>query len=125
MNERIKMSLSYIESAKNHLLADDKEKALKAYTDAFYLRCTNRQFIDIQFHVFFQYQFSKYLTNKKTLRVSLPEGDMVADLIKGAYDTFLDEIENSPFNIAQTDTLKLLKSIKLVFPVQIDTEKMA
>ena len=49
---------------------------------------------------------------------------MISDLIKDSYDSFLFDMEASPFNITGEGRLNLLESVKIVFPWQDDPDSV-
>ncbi len=96
------------------------EDAFECYAEAFLSRkgeeCT------LQFVLFYRYQLIKYLRAKGSFFISLPEGDMITDLIYDAYSDYLAAIEASPFCITDEGKTNLLESI-VIFPCQIDTDE--
>ena len=100
---------------------DDKERAFEKYVDSFLSRMTDVEYT-LEFVAFYRYQLKTYLNAKPVFVLSLPEGDMISDLIKDGYDSFLDAIEASPFNITGEGRMNLLESVKIVFPWQNDTD---
>ena len=52
--------------------------------------------------------------------MSLPEGDMISDLIKSTYLDLIDEIENSMFQITEEGRYAILKNARITFPGQND-----
>ncbi len=74
------------------------------------------------FSLFFRTQLCKYLKSKRSLYLSLPEADMIRDLIFSSYEEFLEEVRENPFIKTESGKFRLLMAIKIVFPVQIDTE---
>ncbi len=125
MRERDLISLQYYAQAKDALYLNDTKRAVKLFINTFYLRATEENTIDLEFHDFFVYQFSTYLKGKKRFRVSLPEGDMIADLIKATYDEFQEQVLDSPFNIGEENLWTLLKNVKIDFPYQIGSKSIA
>lgn len=125
MRKRDLIGLQYYERAKDAIYLNDKKRAIELFSNAFYLRSTSEDELDIEYHDFFIYQFSTYLVGKKRIKVSLPEGDMVADLIRVAYNEFQEQILDSPFNIVEENLWNLLTSVKIDFPFQIVPENLA
>jgi hypothetical protein len=118
MRERDLLSLKYYEQAKDALFLKDMKRAVCLLCSAFYLRATEENEIDIEFHDFFVYQFSRYLSGKKRIKVSLPEGDMISDLIRTTFEDFQQQVLDSPFNIGAENLWNLLKEVRIDFPVQ-------
>ena len=74
------------------------EEAYEEYVDAFLSRLTGCE-LTLEFVSFYRYQMARYLRSKPVFTLSLPEGDMISDLIRDAYDSFLSALESSPFNV--------------------------
>lgn len=125
MRERDLISLQYYAQAKDALFLKDTKRAIKLFINTFYLRSTEADEIDVEYHDFFAYQFSTYLLGKKRVKVSLPEGDMISDLIRFSYEEFQLQVLDSPFNIGEENLWNLMKNIKIEFPVQNATEFLA
>ncbi len=100
---------------------NDRENAFEAYVNAFLSRMMDVDYT-LEFVMFYRYQLLAYLNAKPVFHLSLPEGDMITDLIKDAYDSFLEALESSPFNITGEGRMNLLESVKIVFPWQNDTD---
>lgn len=125
MRKRDLIGLQYYERAKDAIYLNDRKRAVELFSNAFYLRSTSDDELDIEYHDFFVYQFSTYLVGKKRIKVSLPEGDMISDLIRVAYDEFQEQILDSPFNIGEENLWNLLTNVKIDFPFQIVPENLA
>ena len=93
------------------------QDAFEDYVEVFLPRIKGVEFT-IEFVSFYRYQLWRYLEAKPVFTLSLPEGDMISDLIKDSYDSFLFDMEASPFNITGEGRLNLLESVKIVFPWQ-------
>ena len=97
------------------------EKAFDAYSLAFLIRrgetCPTLEFIS-----FYRYQLLSYLKGKCSFILSLPEGDMITDLIEDEYRSFVESMSSSPFCITGDGRRNLLESVKIVFPCLFDTE---
>ncbi|MDD5973065.1 MAG: hypothetical protein PUC01_05070 [Spirochaetales bacterium] len=119
--DRLDMSLEYYEMAIKKAKEGSKREAVKLYTRTFFIRCADN-FQDLVFCDFFALQFLKYIKTKKQLIMSLPEGDMVSDLIKDTYLNLLCDIEDSVFNITSSGKKNILKNIEIHFPCQNDTK---
>ena len=97
--------------------------AFEDYVDAFLPRIKNAEYT-VEFVSFYRYQLAQYLKAKPVFTMSLPEGDMISDLIKDAYDDFLSAMEASPFNITGEGRSNLLESVKIRFPWQNDPDSL-
>lgn len=122
MNARIMKSLTLIAKARSLALEKDLKGAVKAYAEAFYLRSVDEGFFDIEYAAFYRYQFRTYLAGKRNLTISLPEGDMIADLIRSTYESMRISMEASPFNISEEGSWNLLKEVHIDFPCHFETE---
>ena len=122
MNERIKKSLTLINTAKEMAKVKDYQGALRAYAEAFYLRSVDEGFFDIEYAIFYRYQFKTYLAGKRNFTLSLPEGDMIADLIRSTYEDMRLSMASSPFNITSEGTMSRLKEVHIDFPCQDETD---
>ncbi len=105
-----------------------REKSYRAafedYAEAFLSRLSGIE-LDAEFVMFYRYQLLSYLRAKPVFTLSLPEGDMISDLIKDAYEGFLDAIDRSPFNITGEGRMNLLGSVRIAFPWQNDADDEA
>ena len=99
------------------------QDAFEDYVEVFLPRIKGVEFT-IEFVSFYRYQLWRYLKAKPVFTLSLPEGDMISDLIKDSYDSFLFDMEASPFNITGEGRLNLLESVKIVFPWQDDPDSV-
>lgn len=99
------------------------EDAFEDYVDAFLPRISGVE-PTLEFVSFYRYQLAQYLRAKPVFTLSLPEGDMISDLIKDAYDSFLSAMEASPFNITGKGRANLLESVRIAFPWQNDPEEV-
>lgn len=122
MDERIKESLTLFDEAKKYVGEGDVNHALIAYIKTFWLRNVAEGFFDIEFASFFRYQFATYLKGKKQVRLSLPEGDMIADLIKTVYEDMRISMSESPFNLNPENEWTVLKQVKIDFPLLCDPD---
>ncbi len=118
--ERLEKSINIFTEAGESARKGAKREAKKLYTCAFYLRCTDEETNTPSFSSFFAYQFCKYLSLKKRIILSLPEGDMISDLIKSTYLDLIEEIENSMFQITEEGRYSILKNARIAFPGQND-----
>ncbi len=90
-------------------------KSLSMLCDCFLARA-NDDDDDPLWKKFFQIQMSSYLIAKKNLDVSVPEGDMVHDLIRDSWKEVKDYMENSDFGpISNVD--QWFKTIRIDFPL--------
>ncbi len=109
----------------------NRKARLLSYADAFedyvkaFLPRINGVELTIEFVSFYRYQLAQYLKAKPVFTLSLPEGDMISDLIKDAYDSFLSALEASPFNITGEGRANLLESVKICFPWQNDPDALS
>lgn len=99
-------------------------KAFSLYVDAFLPRLNTYHSCEKEFKCFYRVQLASYLCGKHNYYVALPEGDMISDLILDAYDSFLDKIENSRFNITQEGRINLLSGITVDFPLEEDVYQL-
>ena len=94
------------------------------YVDAFLSRLTGCE-LTLEFVSFYRYQMARYLRSKPVFTLSLPEGDMISDLIREAYDSFLSALESSPFNVTGEGRENLLESVRICFPWQSDPDSLS
>ena len=115
-------SIYFYNRANTNRMAGRIEDAVNDYCNAFLDRL--ELLADpVEFIYFYRNQLQKYLHLKKHVFLSLPEGDMVSDLIKESYDEFVLDMEDSPFCTTEKGRERLLMNMKIVFPVQNDTEE--
>lgn len=100
------------------------EEAYEEYVDAFLSRLTGCE-LTLEFVSFYRYQMARYLRSKPVFTLSLPEGDMISDLIREAYDSFLSALESSPFNVTGEGRENLLESVRICFPWQSDPDSLS
>lgn len=106
--------------AERCVMHGDVLNAFDLYCDALLDRLSlNHSCLD--FLLFYRSQLIKYLKEKKSFFLSLPEGDMISDLIYSAYEDFLSSCRNNPFIKTDRGRFRLLMSVKIIFPVQNDT----
>ena len=98
--------------------------AFEDYVNAFLPRLSMCEYT-LEFVSFYRYQLSRYLLSKPVFTLSLPEGDMISDLIKDAYDSFIEAVDASPFNITGEGRVNLLESVKIIFPYQNDPDSFS
>lgn len=122
MKERCENAIELFKEAKREIREGKRKDAISSFVRAFYLRNTESNFIDLRFTCFFRYQFSKYLALKKSLMLSLAEGDMISDLIHSVYDDFMLSLDDSPFKVSNEGVDRLLSMVDICFPCQDDTE---
>ena len=113
-------SSSAIEKARLFVREGDRKNAITEYCEVFLTRL-DPLLSDIDFILFYRRQMENYFNIKKNLFISLPEGDMVTDLIRMTYDDFMQDWSESPFKKSKKGRERLLSSIKIIFPVQNDT----
>lgn len=75
-----------------------------------------------EFLSFYRLQMASYLVLKKSVMLSIPEGDMVTDLIETVYDETVKAIEKSEIPVSPDGRMNILESVEIVFPCQKDTE---
>ena len=92
--------------------------------NAFLSRLTGCE-LTLEFVSFYRYQMARYLRSKPVFTLSLPEGDMISDLIRDAYDSFLSALESSPFNVTGEGRENLLESVRICFPWQSDPDSLS
>ena len=102
---------------------NEKRAAFESYVNAFLSRLDGIE-LTLEFVSFYRYQLLSYLKAKPVFILSLPEGDMISDLIKDSYELFLSALEASPFNVTGEGRKHLLESVSIVFPWQNDTEEL-
>ncbi len=119
----LKRSIFFYDRANRMSREGRLEEAVDDYCCAFLDRIDDLA-CSIEFILFYKLQLSRYFSNKKKCFLSLPEGDMVSDLIKESYDEFVSDMESSPFNVTSSGRKRLLENVKIVFPVQNDTEEI-
>lgn len=114
-------SRNLFNEALSYLKAGNVLKAFDIYCDALINRiCSGSP--DLDFSLFYRSQLIKYLRAKKSLILSLPEGDMISDLIYSVYEDFVDSLRDNPFIRTERGRMRLLMSVKIVFPIQNDSE---
>ena len=117
----IKGSVKLYSKAREMMEKGMIEEAFDLYCDAFLSRLGEIG-RECEFSLFYRLQMAKYFSIKKTVFISLAEGDMVSDLIKGSYKQFISSLKESPFCRTSMGRLRLLENLEIVFPVQNDTE---
>ena len=100
---------------------NELDAAFESYVDAFLSRLSGVE-MTLEFVSFYRYQLYSYLKAKPVFILSLPEGDMISDLILQSYEDFLAAIDGSPFNITGEGRTNLLESVRIPFPWQSDTD---
>ena len=95
MRERIVNSLVRYHEAENYLRCKNFNKGYSALIDAFYLRCTNEDYINIEFSTFFRYHFKTYLVKNHIYCIDLCAGDAIADIIRTTFEEVNERIEKS------------------------------
>ncbi len=76
-----------------------------------------------EFLAFYRLQMASYLVLKKSVLLSIAEGDMVSDLIETVYDETVKAIEKSDIPVSPDGRMNILESVEIVFPCQRDTEE--
>ena len=99
----------------------DLRAAFESYAEAFLSRLSGVD-LTLEFVTFYRYQLLMYLKAKPVFILSLPEGDMISDLIRESYESFLEALESSPFNVTGEGKRNLLESVRIQFPWQSDTD---
>ncbi len=112
---------TYYRTGINEARKGNFEKAFDAYSLAFLIR-KGKTKPSLEFISFYRYQLFSYLKGKCSFILSLPEGDMITDLICDEYQDFLDSLAESPFCITGDGKKNLLESVRIVFPCLFDTE---
>ena len=115
------LSITYIKRGNLEAKARKYREAFEDYTASLLPRLSGIE-MTLEFVAFYRYQLLSYLKAKPVFTLSLPEGDMISDLIADAYKSFLDAVDSSPFNITGEGRKNLLESVKIVFPWHNDTE---
>lgn len=100
---------------------NELDAAFESYVDAFLSRLSGAD-LTLEFVSFYRYQLYSYLKAKPVFILSLPEGDMISDLILQSYEDFLKAVDGSPFNITGEGRVNLLESVRIPFPWQSDTD---
>lgn len=118
----ITRSIYFYNRANTNRMAGRFEDAYNDYCNAFLDRLEVLS-DPVEFIFFYKNQLLKYLNLKNRVFLSLPEGDMVSDLIKESYDEFVSDMDSSPFCTTAKGRERLLMNMKIVFPVQNDTEE--
>ena len=122
MNDSMSIILYKEGTRKARLLS--YQEAFDDYASAF-LQRLHLSVYSLEFVSFYRYQLARYLKAKPVFTLSLPEGDMISDLIKDAYDCFVEAAEESPFNITDEGRLNLLESVRICFPWQNDPDSLS
>ena len=127
---RYEESKILFDKASEMLKCGDIVSAFDTYCDAFLSRISENV-PSLDFYFFYRSQLLKYLKEKKSLKISLSEGDMISDLIYSYYLEFLESIKTNPFVLESIKTnpfvknakgrFRLLMSVKIIFPDQNDT----
>ncbi len=118
----IKGSVKLYSKAREMMEKGMIEEAFDLYCDAFLSRLGEIG-RECEFSLFYRLQMAKYFSCKKNVFISLAEGDMVSDLIKGSYNQFISSLKESPFCRTASGRLRLLENLEIIFPVQNDTEE--
>lgn len=114
LDQRKLNSLMYMRKARQAAAFGDRAQCLKAFTDAFWLRCTDEDIIDIEYSSFFRYQFQVYLLGRADFLLPLDEGDEICALIRETYEKMKISMDESPF-IVDEGEWNLLKSVEIDF----------
>lgn len=114
LDQRKLNSLMYMRKARQAAACGDWAQCLKAFTDAFWLRCTEADLIDIEYSSFFRYQFQVYLLGRADFLLPLDEGDEICALIRETYEKMKISMDESPF-IVDEGEWNLLKSVEIDF----------
>ena len=117
------LSITYIRRGNLEAKARKYREAFEDYTASLLPRLSGVE-MTLEFVAFYRYQLLSYLKAKPVFTLSLPEGDMISDLIKDAYDSFLSAMEASPFNITGEGRANLLESVRIAFPWQNDPDEV-
>lgn len=117
---RYEESKILFDKASEMLKCGDIVSAFDTYCDAFLSRISENV-PSLDFYFFYRSQLLKYLKEKKSLKISLSEGDMISDLIYSYYLEFLESIKTNPFVKNAKGRFRLLMSVKIIFPDQNDT----
>ena len=117
------LSIAYIRKGNLEAKAKNYREAFEDYAASLLSRLSGID-MTLEFVAFYRYQLLSYLKAKPVFTLSLPEGDMISDLIADAYRSFLEAVDSSPFNISGEGRKNLLESVKIVFPWQNDTEEL-
>ena len=115
------LSIVYYRKGLAEVREKEPDKAFDDFCNAFLQRLTGVD-LTLEFVTFYRYQLQAYLKAKPVFTLSLPEGDMISELIADTYRTFLDDIDSSPFNVTGSGRKNLLFDIDIVFPWQKDTD---
>ena len=118
------LSITYIRRGNLEAKARKYREAFEDYTASLLPRLSGVE-MTLEFVAFYRYQLLRYLASKPVFTLSLPEGDMISDLIKDAYDSFMEAMEDSPFNITGEGRANLLESVKICFPWQNDPDSLS
>lgn len=114
LDQRKLNSLICMRKARQAAACGDRVQCLKAFTDAFWLRCTDADIIDIEYSSFFRYQFQVYLLGRADFLLPLDEGDEICALIRETYEKMKISMDESPF-IVDEGEWNLLKSVEIDF----------
>lgn len=114
LDQRKLNSLICMRKARQAAACGDRAQCLKAFTDAFWLRCTDEDIIDIEYSSFFRYQFRVYLLGRADFLLPLDEGDEICALIRETYEKMKISMDESPF-IVDEGEWNLLKSVEIDF----------
>ena len=106
-------------SARDALRKGNLEKAFDEYVSAFLSRISDE--ITNELLAFFRYQFSVYLAGKGNMTVSLPEGDMITDLIMDTYHEYCKGFDTSEIAVSDQGRCNIISSCDIVFPGKNDT----
>ena len=115
------LSVVYIKRGNAEAKARKYRAAFEDYASSLLSRISGDIDMTLEFVAFYRYQLLSYLRAKPVFTLSLPEGDMITDLIVDSYKSFLEAVDSSPFNITGEGRKHLLESVKIVFPWQNDT----
>ncbi len=113
-------SRSMFNKASSLMRSGDIIQAFDMYCDVLLSRLDG-SIPSLDFYLFYRCQLCKYMKEKKSLMLSLAEGDMISDLIFQSYNDFEQSLKDNPFVRTAIGRIRLLMSVKIIFPVQNDT----
>lgn len=104
----------FYEISHSFITAGDIVDALACLCNSFFIRSNSEDF-DPLWMDFYKIQMSIYILGKKNLKISLPEGDMVYDLIRDKWEEIVEDLTNSPFGPIKNPH-EWFKTIQIDFP---------
>ena len=104
------LSVVYIKRGNAEAKARKYREAFEDYASSLLSRISGDIDMTLEFVAFYRYQLLSYLRAKPVFTLSLPEGDMITDLIVDSYKSFLEAVDSSPFNITGEGIIGIVRN---------------